>query len=510
MEFNQEDLSQIEDQGLTVARVMGQLEMFKRGFPATKVVTPAVIGNGILALSEEEKRNCISVFDEKKKSLDIVKFVPASGAATRMFKELHTFLSDYNPEQESIEKFAERKKLRTLEEFFSQISNFAFLYTMRKCIRSNYPDYKYKTKRERYLIMARCLLLEDGLNFANLPKGLIPFHKYNKYYTTAFEEQLYEGCFYASSNNSVFAHFTFAPDHVDYFKDEFEAVKSRVEKKTKKEVHVSYSFQNSSTNTIAVTLENEPFRDENGRLVFRPAGHGSLLDNLNDVDADLVFIKNIDNVIAEEYVDQIAYYKKILAGKLLALQNRVFNYAEQLQQESSSEDLIAEVKSFMWNELHIKDLNQGNAELFTLLNRPIRVCGMVKNTGSVGGGPFWVADKSGVQSLQIVESAQIDLKDPSQRNVFHEATHFNPVDVVCGVRDFNGNKFDLTAFTDPNTGFITQKDHNGCEIKALELPGLWNGGMANWITIFVEVPLITFNPVKTVNDLLHKEHQPNL
>jgi hypothetical protein len=257
-------------------------------------------------------------------------------------------------------------------------------------------------------------------------------------------------------------------------------------------------------------MNNEPYRDSDGRLVFRPAGHGALLENLNDVNADIVFIKNIDNVIAEEYVETIAQYKKVLAGKLLLLQDKIFAYLEQLREENPNEELVSEVRSFMWNELYIKDVTDSPLQLATLLNRPIRVCGMVKNTGAVGGGPFWVIDSDGVQSLQIVEAAQIDNKDASQRSVLHEATHFNPVDVVCGLRDFMGNKFDLTSFTDPNTGFISIKDIDGEPIKALELPGLWNGGMSNWNTVFVEVPLITFNPVKTVNDLLHKEHQPNM
>ena len=510
MEFNQDDVQAIKEQGLTVAQIMGQVEMFKRGFPPTRIATAAIVGNGILSLSEEEKRQLISCFDKAKHQKDIVKFVPASGAATRMFKAVHTFLNYYNPEQESVKTFAEKHKLRELEEFLSSVSEFAFINLMRKRIRENYPDYKFKTKGERYLIMARTLLLEEGLNFGSLPKGLIPFHKYNKYFTTAFEEQLYEGCFYASSNDAVFAHFTFAPAHVDYFKSEFDTVKNRVEKKTKKKVHVSYSFQNSNTNTLAVDLDNLPFRDQDNQLVFRPAGHGALLDNLNDVDADIVFIKNIDNVIAEQYVEQIAMYKKVLAGKLVALQTKIFSYIKQLNEAEVSEDLIAEVKSFMWKELNIKDLSNGAMQLATQLNRPTRVCGMVKNTGSVGGGPFWVIDSEGVQSLQIVESAQLDLKDSSQRNVFNESTHFNPVDVVCGLRDYQGNKFDLSAFIDPNTGFISEKDHNGAPIRAMELPGLWNGSMANWNTVFIEVPLITFNPVKTVNDLLHKEHRPHL
>lgn len=510
MDFNREDEQQIEQHGLSKAQVLGQLEMFKRGFPPTKINTPAVIGNGISNFNSEERKKYIQYFDKHKNSSDIVKFVPASGAATRMFQTLNTLLTHYDPDKEKLKDFIAHHRLTQLEEFLNSFSEFAFANSLRKAVREHYPDYKYKTKGQRALIVAEVLLSEKGLNFARLPKGLIPFHKYNKHFTTAFEEQLYEGCFYAANRDEVFVHFTFAPIHVEYFKEAFESIKSRVEKKTKKEVHVSYSFQKSSTDTIAVDINNEPIRDKEGKLVFRPAGHGALLENLNEINADVVFIKNIDNVIAEEYVEEISGYKKMLAGKLLWLQHKIHHYVKELRQEEIDPELVTEVKSFMWNELNIKDVSNSILHLLSLLNRPTRVCGMVKNTGSPGGGPFWVVDKDGVQSLQIVESAQIDLKDPSQRNIFHESTHFNPVDLVCGVRDYKGDKFDLSAFTDPNTGFITHKDKDGNIVKALELPGLWNGSMAHWNTIFVEVPLLTFNPVKTVNDLLQREHRPNM
>ncbi|MEP2936243.1 MAG: DUF4301 family protein [Gilvibacter sp.] len=510
MEFNQEDVSQIEALGLSVQQVLGQLEMFKRGFPPTRLATSAIIGNGIEDLNEAKRKSLVDYFDSQKDQKDLVKFTPASGAATRMFKNLYQFLNHYDSERESLKEFIQRNRLNGLEAFLHGVSHFAFINPLRKEIRARYPDYKFKSKGERCMILVRTLLSDQGLNYGSMPKGLIPFHKYTKYATTAFEEQLYEGTTYAASNDAIFAHFTFSPEHVEAFKKEFEAVKSRVEKKTRKEVHVSYSFQESNTNTIAVDMNNEPFRDANERLIFRPAGHGALLENLNEVNADVIFIKNIDNVIAEEYVDTIALYKKVLAGKLLSLQDKIFGFLHQLREDDPSEDLISEVRSFMWNELYIKDVSDSPLQLAALLNRPVRVCGMVKNTGAIGGGPFWVIDSDGVQSLQIVEAAQIDNKDASQRSILHESTHFNPVDVVCGVRDYLGDKFDLTSFTDPNTGFISIKDIDGTPIKALELPGLWNGGMANWNTVFIEVPLITFNPVKTVNDLLNKEHQPNL
>ena len=510
MEFNPKDVEQLEQHGLTPAQVLGQLEMFKRGFPPTRINSPAVVGNGIHSLSSEDKKKFVQYFDQKKDKADIVKFVPASGAASRMFQSLTSLLNHYEPEQQSLKDFIAEHRLNNLDEFLSSFSEFAFANHLRKAVREHHPDYKFKKKGERALIVAEVLLSEKGLNFGRLPKGLIPFHKYNKHYTTAFEEQLYEGCFYAANRDEVFVHFTFSPAHVEYFKQEFEGIKNRVQKKTKKEVHVSYSFQKSETDTVAVDSDNNPLRDENGKLIFRPAGHGALLDNLNDIDADVIFIKNIDNVIAEEYVEEISSYKKMLAGKLLWLQTKIHHYVRELRATEIDPELVSEVKTFMWNELNIKDVSNSILHLQGILNRPTRVCGMVKNTGSAGGGPFWVIDSEGIQSLQIVESAQIDLKDPSQRNIFNESTHFNPVDVVCGVRDYKGDKFDLTAFTDPNTGFISTKEHKGQQIKALELPGLWNGSMAQWNTVFIEVPLITFNPVKTVNDLLQKEHRPNL
>ncbi|WP_291186220.1 DUF4301 family protein [Gilvibacter sp.] len=510
MEFSQQDEAQIQEHGLSMAQVLGQLEMFRRGFPPTRINTPAVIGNGISNFSADEKKKYIQYFDSHKNKSDIVKFVPASGAATRMFQSLNSLLTHYDPQREKLKDFIAHHRLNNLEEFLNSFSDFAFANHLRKAVREQYPDYKFKTRGERALIVAEVLLSPEGLNFGRLPKGLIPFHKYNKHFTTAFEEQLFEGCFYAANRDEVFVHFTFAPVHVEYFKAAFDGIKNRVQKKTKKEVHVSYSFQKSATDTIAVNSENEPVRDKAGKLVFRPAGHGALLENLNEIDADVVFIKNIDNVIAEEYVEEISSYKKMLGGKLLWLQHKIHHYVKELRQEEIDPELVTEVKSFMWNELNIKDVSNSILHLLSLLNRPTRVCGMVKNTGAPGGGPFWVVDAEGTQSLQIVESAQIDLKDPSQRNVFGESTHFNPVDLVCGVRNYKGDKYDLSAFTDPNTGFITQKDKDGNIVKALELPGLWNGSMAQWNTVFVEVPLITFNPVKAVNDLLQREHRPNM
>ncbi len=286
-------------------------------------------------------------------------------------------------------------------------------------------------------------------------------------------------------------------------------MKRRVTKKTKTNFNISYSFQKKETKTIAVSEANEPARTAAGELIFRPSGHGALLENINDIDADVVFIKNIDNVVIEELTENSSFYKKMLAGKLLWIQNKVFGYLRKIAENNVDDECVKDVKSFLWNELNIKDIPDDVEKIEDLLNRPIRVCGMVKNIGAAGGGPFWAKDDTGKTTLQIVELAQINTKDEHQQTLITQATHFNPVDLVCGLRDFKGKKFDLTKFTDPNTGFITKKSENGVAIKALELPGLWNGGMANWNTVLVEVPLSTFNPVKTVNDLLAVEHRPH-
>lgn len=489
--------------------IVNQLETFTRGIPFLDVVTAASVGNGIEVITDNDQKKLISLYEHKKDSLEVVKFVPASGAATRMFQSLHRFLESYDPNKETLNEFLRSESDSELTLFFKSLKDFAFEKKVRKKIRKNYPEYKHCTKGLRFLYFVKTMMEKEGLNFSELPKGLIPFHKYSKYATTAFEEQLFESAYYSSVKDEVFVHFTFAEDHVEFFKQEFQAIRNRISKKTKTKFNISYSFQKKETDTIAVTLENKLFRDERGDLVFRPSGHGALLSNLQDVDADIIFIKNIDNVAAEEYVEANAYYKKLLAGKLIWLQNKMFNYIHKLKEGLVSEELLKEMRSFLWNELNIKEIPDSRVEILTILNKPIRICGVVKNTGAPGGGPYWVKDKNGIISLQIVETSQIDLTVERQQVIVNEATHFNPVDIVCGIRDYQGNKFDLFKYSDHDAGLISLKSQNGNTLKALELPGLWNGAMAKWNTALVEVPLHTFNPVKTVTDLLYKEHRPN-
>nr|MBA3986107.1 DUF4301 family protein [Flavobacteriales bacterium] len=413
----------------------------------------------------------------------------------------------YNPDKQKLNVYLKENDTQKLETFLNGLPHFAFIKTLRKKIRNLYPEYKFYKKGKRTHLLVKTLLEEEGLNYSNLPKGLIPFHRYNKNTATAFEEQLLEAGHYAISQNQTDLHFTFSEQFVEVFKKEFMDIKNRVERKIKCNFHISYSFQKPSTDTIAVTLNNKPFRGVDKKLHFHPAGHGALIENLNDMNADLVFIKNIDNVIIESQVEEIAKHKKILAGKLLEIQSSVFKLLKTIDKFPKDQNLLKEVRGFMASELNIKNLPETLESAKDILNRPIRVCGMVQNTGALGGGPFWIKNKDGSITLQIVELSQVHTSDTHQMQIVQDATHFNPVDLVCGLKNYKGEKFDLTRYINPNSGFISQKSYQGKKIKALELPGLWNGAMAYWNTLFVEVPLNTFNPVKTVNDLLKESHQ---
>ena len=440
--------------------------------------------------------------------------MPASGAATRMFKFLFEFLEEYNPTQETLNAFINRKNASQLSIFLIGIEKFPFYRKIEKKLIQENENYKSLDINQKVKLFVEFMLYPDKLNYSSFPKGLLPFHKYKKHLATAFEEHLFEAALYASSKNRADLHFTISEFHSHKFDKEFRRIEKIVERKTNTEFEIEYSFQNQSTDTIAVDMSNFPLRDENEDLVFRPSGHGALLDNLNSLDADIIFVKNIDNVVVFKFEEEVSKYKMMLAGILLELQSKVFELQGLFEIGDISAELLQETSHFLTRKLNVvldSDFNEMDKEskkqhLKKILFRPIRVCGMVKNEGEPGGGPFWV-DKNGTISLQIVESAQIDLSDESQRTIFSNSTHFNPVDLVCGVKDYKGNKYNLKNFVDYKTAFITKKTRKGKEIKALELPGLWNGSMAFWNTIFVEVPLITFNPVKTVNDLLKEAHQ---
>lgn len=513
--FSEKDIKQIEKKGLSVEKIAYQIELFKTGLPFVNLQSAATIHNGILQLSDEERKKSIELFDNKRDDYSIIKFVPASGAATRMFKSFFSFIENYNPEQETVNAYINRTKEALLAVFFVGLEKLPFYNIVLNKIKAVYPDYPLASSDQQRFMFVKTMLDADKLNYGFYPKGLLPFHKYKEHIATAFEEHLFEAALYASSNNKANLHYTISEKYNDFFDDEFKKIENIVERKTQTTFEISFSYQKEATDTIAVTEENKPFRLEDGSLLFRPSGHGALLSNLNDLDADIIFIKNIDNVVVFKYENDVSEYKKMLAGILMEIQTKAFQYLNLLENNNISERKIVEIANFLSNKMNVVISSEFEkyateyqvAYLKDKLNRPIRVCGMVKNEGEPGGGPFWVKDESGQVSLQIVESAQINKKDKLQKELLKNATHFNPVDLVCGIKDYKGNKFNLEQFIDPKTAFITMKTKTGKDLKALELPGLWNGSMANWNTIFVEVPLITFNPVKTVTDLLKPTHQ---
>lgn len=494
---------QIEFQGMNPAQVEKELIHFQQGFPFLELEKQATIGDGIISIDNELKERYISQYNEKAKDLEIVKFVPASGAATRMFKDLFDFL---NEEEKN------KSLSPSILSFVHEIRNFAFADVLDLELKNQGSSLNETIDKKNYKKLINALLSHEGLNYSLLPKGLLLFHKYDNQIRTPIEEHFSEGIAYAKGkNDKVRLHFTISPEHLNIFKSHVEKIEMKFPDNI---IDTTFSQQKLKTNTVAVDLYNQPFRDEDGDLLFRPAGHGALLENLNEIDADIIYIKNIDNVVPDRLKEETISYKKAIAGLLLEIQHQCFIYLHQLE-NNVTQKILEEIEKFAQSKMfiHFSDeykawnINRQVEYISEKLNRPIRVCGMVRNTGEPGGGPFWVINNNGEVSLQIVETSQLDLNDPQTSDCISNATHFNPVDLVCGVRNYKGDKFDLLKYRDSETGFITQKSKNGRELKALELSGLWNGAMADWNTLFVEVPLITFNPVKTINDLLRPEHQ---
>ncbi|MFT6929840.1 MAG: hypothetical protein ACJAQ7_001324 [Sediminicola sp.] len=508
--FSSKDQQQLVDKGIKEGKVLDQIETFKEGIPFVHLEKASIISDGILKFSPVEEMELISIFNTLKSKKFLLKFVPASGAASRMFKALFSFLESFDPIKDTLKRYLDKTADKDIKALVEGMKNFPFYDKIEKRIAG-----ATKTKDEEVYLFVQEMLAEDKLNYGFYPKGLLPFHKYGQHGATPFEEHLKEGSLYAKVDGAAHLHFTISEQHDTMFKEEFKAVKEMVSKATGTEFHVSYSYQKPATDTIAVTMENELFRNSDGSLLFRPGGHGALIENLNEQDADIIFIKNIDNVVVDDVVDQVAKSKMVLSGLLLKLQEKTFAYAAFLDKDEATLEKVKEIKSFLEDHLNVRFVS--NFDSFTIaqqleivkdkINRPIRICGMVKNEGEPGGGPFWIKDKSDHISLQIIESAQVDMSNDSQVAIFKNSTHFNPVDLVCGVKNYKGEKFNLLNFVDHKQGFITEKTKDGKNLKALELPGLWNGAMAFWNTIFVEVPLVTFNPVKTVNDLLKPTHQ---
>jgi len=506
--FNNKDLEYLKSKGISPEQVEVQLENFRNGFPFIHLDATATPGNGIIQLTDQEIAKYIKVYEDRRAQLGIVKFVPASGAATRMFKELFAYLE----KSEGIED--ETTLLETfpnLKDLILSAGSLPFIEELRGIIKSEGKDLDDLVRENKTSEIIHKILYTPGLGYGDLPKGLIRFHSYPDQSRTSFEEHLVEGAQYAKSGTAdVRLHFTVSPEHMDSFKNHLEAIRSKYEDLFQVTYKIEFSIQQHYTDTVAVDMNNAPFRGEDGQIVFRPGGHGALLENLNGLDQDLIFIKNIDNIAPDRIKGLTIKYKKALAGILIEFQNRAFQCLRDLENSDISIDHLKEICEFvgsnlcnMENQVDPESTNDIRADLINILNRPIRIAGMVKNEGEPGGGPYWVRQSDGRVNLQIVEPAQIS---PEQADVLKQSTHFNPVDLVCAVKDYHGNKFNLLEYRDPQTGFITEKSISGAPVKAQELPGLWNGSMAGWNTLFVEVPVETFTPVKTINDLIRKEH----
>lgn len=509
--ITKEDVLQLHTKGISKNRVRRQLETFRQGIPYVELKKAAVIDDGILKFSKAEEKALIEKFEQSKTDLSLLKFVPASGAASRMFKALFNFLHEYDSSFESLDEYFERTGDNDIRVFFKRLKDFPFYKIINERI-----EKKADTAGENLYLFVEELLTEDKLNFGFYPKGLLPFHEYSNFTVTPFEEHLEEGLLYARTGDQSKLHFTISEQHRELFEKEFENFKKRRSKSSKTVFNVDYSYQKASTDTIAVDSDNGLFRNADGTILFRPGGHGALIENLNEQNADIIFIKNIDNVVVSKNAEAVANSKKILAGVLIERQEKAFEYAKILDEGDVSKNQLRDIKLFLEEKLNVRfsitayhtfSFDEKVKILKDKINRPIRICGMVKNEGEPGGGPFWITDSKKRISLQIIESAQIDMSNEYQKNIVAKATHFNPVDLVCGVRNYKGEKYNLLNFVDAKQGFITGKTKDGKALKALELPGLWNGAMAFWNTIFVEVPLVTFNPVKTVNDLLKPSHQ---
>ncbi|MEP1096735.1 MAG: DUF4301 family protein [Cyclobacteriaceae bacterium] len=497
--LTKEDEKIVAEKGISLDAISTQLERFQKGFEPINLERAAGVEDGIVQLSQQEQGLYQKRFEVFKGS--VLKFVPSSGAATRMFKDLINFKASFSGTDKEYNAFTSDRE-NPVFIFLNNLESFAFYEDLRKVFRSKYGSSLEESHLKReYGKILEVLLTESGLNYGNLPKGMLNFHKYENNARTPFEEQIIEGWAHKGDREELNVHFTVSSEHLEKFSDHTNEVLEGLT--FGEDLNISFSVQSPHTDTIAVDAKNSPFRDETGKLLFRPAGHGALLENLNTIDADILFIKNIDNILPDHVKDKSVAYKKILAGILIEYQGKIFDL---LSKNEQGQDIVQEGEALL-TELGVTGIST-HSEIVEHLHRPIRVCGMVKNEGEPGGGPFWV-EKDGKRSLQIVESAQVDFSDENQSRIFKKATHFNPVDLVCGLRNHKGQKYDLTEFRDSELGFISSKTYQGRIIKALELPGLWNGSMAHWNTIFVEVPIETFSPVKSVNDLLKKEHQPS-
>jgi hypothetical protein len=516
-EFNQKDLQQIKSKGIEIEQIEKQINTFVKGFPYIRLVAPATLKRGMIKLSNEQTSELVRHFDSNINNYNALKFVPASGAASRMFKHLFEFVQNFDGSEKAINEIENQNDFNSVGYFLKNLNSFAFYEDLANEIEASGFKIEELLSSKDYKKIIEFLILDNGLGYGNLPKALLRFHSYNNEHRMAIEEHLVEAANYCTNEDKTAkVHFTISPEHRDKFDAVMNEIVPKFEARFNIRYDIKYSEQKPSTDTIAVDMQNMPFRNNDDTLVFRPGGHGALIENLNELDDDIIFVKNIDNIVPDRLRDETYTYKKAIGGLLMQLQEKSFDYLDLLDGGNLEEDELNEIKAFAADELmiDIPDAFDGYSEiekidfLFNKLNRPMRICGMVKNEGEPGGGPFWVKNTEGEISLQVVESSQMNLKDPLQEEIVAKSTHFNPVDLVCSMYNFEGVKFDLREYVDPDTGFISVKSKDGRDLKALELPGLWNGAMADWITVFVETPLITFNPVKTVNDLLRPQHQP--
>lgn len=508
--FTDQDLDQIKAKNISKTTVEKQLRRFEKGYAYLNVIKAADETCGIKALTQEELTTYLNKWSLllKDPDVEIVKFVPASGAASRMFKDLFKYLATADEDPQNIPA--------SVAGVLDNLPNFAFADALnRVCLVNNWKTVAKLHQQGDYKAIVENLIEGKGLNYGHLPKALIPFHTYSEGVRTAMEEHLSEGALYAkNSSGKVRLHFTISPDHVDPFKSLLMKTLEKWEDFFSVHYEVTHSVQKPETDTIAVDMDNQPVRETDGSLVFRPGGHGALIRNLNDIDADIIFIKNIDNVVPDRYKGDTIIYKKALGGYLVYLRDKVYEYMRMLNDEKRRVSAVAEVRDFVRTAFaietpHLEDRPVAECiePLRKILNRPIRVCGMVRNESEPGGGPYVVLNEDGTTSLQILESTQINMNDAEMREIFEGGKYFNPVDIVCCVRDYQGKKFNLTAFVNEETGFISYKSKDGKDLKALELPGLWNGAMSDWCTAFVEVPASTFEPVKVINDLLRPAHR---
>ena len=507
--LSKKDLEQLSKKGITDIEFENQLNNFQKGFPYINLAGAATVGDGIVHLSDADVQECASFFEKKSNELSMIKFVPASGAASRMFKDIIDLESQYD-ESENKEAFS--KTVKTIE----NVEKFAFCDELEKALKKDGFNLKTLINENKFSVIASYILKDKGLGYQSKPKAMLLFHKYDNETRTAFEEHLVEGVEYAKMDDkTVHLHFTISPEHRSLFENKIKEVISKYEERYDVKFDIQFSEQMSKTDMVALDKKGELIRNEDGSILFRPGGHGALIENLNALEADLIFIKNIDNVTTDALRGTTYLYKKALAGYLLHIQTYVHRYLRELEALSVNDITLSQIEGFAAKMLNVRfsmtyfsrSKRERISYLARKLNRPIRVCGMVRNEGEPGGGPYWVRNEHGHKNLQIIEASQIDFTNPFQVEMVQKSSHFNPVDIICAVRNYKGNKFNLKNYIDKKTGFISQKKQNGIDMTIQELPGLWNGSMADWNTIFIEVPVETFTPVKTLADLLRKEHQ---